>query len=116
MRFRRMERKNETLYRTSPAPYGGTLPKGEGLRLRRETIIYFLRFSICPDWITGGFGSAISQEMGFFSSSFMFFTSGYSMPGPGRMMRHRSFLPGTSWTAVTASRGESSIPPMPQSL
>ena len=40
MRFRRMERKNETLYRTSPAPYGGTLPKGEGLRLRRETIIY----------------------------------------------------------------------------
>ena len=39
MRFRRMERKNETLYRTSPAPYGGTLPKGEGLRLRRQTII-----------------------------------------------------------------------------
>ena len=39
VRFRRMERKNETLYRTSPAPYGGTLPKGEGLRLRRQTII-----------------------------------------------------------------------------
>ena len=34
-----MEQKNETLYRTSPAPYGGTLPKGEGLRLRRQTII-----------------------------------------------------------------------------
>ena len=40
MRFRRMEQKNETLYRTSPAPYGGTLPKGEGLRMRRQTIIY----------------------------------------------------------------------------
>lgn len=26
--------------RTSPAPYGDTLPKGEGMRLRRETIIY----------------------------------------------------------------------------
>ena len=38
--FAARQRKNETLYRTSPAPYGGTLPKGEGLRLRRETIIY----------------------------------------------------------------------------
>ena len=28
------------MHRTSPAPYGGTLPKGEGLRLRLETIIY----------------------------------------------------------------------------
>ena len=28
------------MYCTSPAPYGGTLPKGEGLRLRLETIIY----------------------------------------------------------------------------
>ena len=38
--FAARQRENETLYRTSPAPYGGTLPKGEGLRLRRETIIY----------------------------------------------------------------------------
>ena len=45
MRFRRMERKNETLYRTSPAPYGGTLPKGEGLRLRRQTIIFRKQYS-----------------------------------------------------------------------
>ena len=28
--FAESHRKNETLYRTSPAPYGGTLPKGEG--------------------------------------------------------------------------------------
>ena len=32
---------------------------------------YFFRFSICPDWITGGLGSVISQAWGFFSSSFM---------------------------------------------
>ena len=32
-------------------------------------------FSICPEWITGGFGSAISQEIGFFSSSFIQFPS-----------------------------------------
>ena len=38
--FAARQRKHETLYRTSPAPYGGTLPKGEGLRLRRQTIIY----------------------------------------------------------------------------
>ena len=31
---------------------------------------YFFRFSICPDWITGGLGSVISQDSGFFSSSF----------------------------------------------
>ena len=36
---------------------------------------YFFRFSICPDWITGGLGSVISQTWGFFSSSFMVFTS-----------------------------------------
>ena len=30
VRIRRKLSKNETLYRTSPAPYGGTLPKGEG--------------------------------------------------------------------------------------
>ena len=28
--FAESHRKNETLYRTSPAPYGGTLPFGEG--------------------------------------------------------------------------------------
>ena len=39
--FAARQRKNETLYRTSPAPYGGTLPKGEGLRLRRESLICF---------------------------------------------------------------------------
>ena len=116
VRFRRKAKENETLYRTSPAPYGGTLPKGEGLRLRRETIIYFLRFSICPDWITGGLGSVISQEIGFFSSSFMYLTSGDSMPGHGNLMHYPPFLPGTSWIAVTASKGARSIPPMPQSL
>jgi len=30
-----------------------------------------LRPSIWPDWITGGFGSATSQVMGFFSSCFI---------------------------------------------
>ena len=40
-----MERKNETLYRTSLAPYGGTLPKGEGLRLRHYTIFVFAHYT-----------------------------------------------------------------------
>lgn len=35
---------------------------------------YRFRFSICPDWITGGFGSTASQGIGFFSSSFITFT------------------------------------------
>ena len=37
--FAARQRKNEILYRTSPAPCGGTLPKGEDLRLRCDTII-----------------------------------------------------------------------------
>ena len=28
--FAHRHRKDDTLYRTSPAPFGGTLPKGEG--------------------------------------------------------------------------------------
>ena len=47
------------MYRTSPAPYGGTLPKGEGLRLRRETIIYIRRDAMSAHeiliWIMAGF-------------------------------------------------------------
>ena len=35
---------------------------------------YFFRFSICPDRITGSFGSVISQDDGFVSSSLMTFT------------------------------------------
>ena len=32
-------RKNRTLYRTSPAPFGGTLPKGEGIMHKNPGIL-----------------------------------------------------------------------------
>ena len=35
---------------------------------------FSFRLSICPDWMTGGLGSAISHDSGFFSSSFTAFS------------------------------------------
>ena len=35
---------------------------------------FSFRLSICPDWMTGGLGSATSQDSGFFSSSFTAFS------------------------------------------
>ena len=35
-----------------------------------DLVVYLVLFSICPERITGGFGSDISQGMGFFSSCF----------------------------------------------
>ena len=35
---------------------------------------FSFRLSICPDWMTGGLGSATSQDRGFFSSSFTAFS------------------------------------------
>ena len=59
-----------TVQRASPDCWGGPL----------RVYLCSRRFSMCPDWITGGLGSPTSQGTGFFSSSFMAFHPGFSIP------------------------------------
>ena len=62
--FAKGNRKNDMLYRTSPAPFGGTLPKGEGF-VNRNLQIYTPLY--CPPWrvsirLTLAYGYGIKTE------------------------------------------------------
>ena len=48
--------------------------------LHPQPQLYFFRFSIRPDWITGGLGSTASQLVCFFSSCRIITHPGSSIP------------------------------------
>lgn len=76
-------------------PVPGRFPAPAGNQFAR-------RFSRCPDWTTGGLGSAASQVTGFFSSSFTRLPPfrGYYLP----------FFPGIYRKSSTPKGGGRNIP------
>ena len=64
-----------------------------------------LRFSMCPDWITGGLGSFISQSGDFFSSCFMALPPSALVFPRGCMSMHLTFFPVLSIMEIPISRG-----------
>ena len=46
--FAKGNRKNDMLYRTSPAPFGGTLPKGEGRGFSKNCNFQIYSPLYCP--------------------------------------------------------------------
>ena len=63
-----------------------------------------LRFSMCPDWITGGLGSFISQSGDFFSSCFIIFPPSALVFPWGCMSMHLTFFPVLSIMKIPSSR------------